>query len=266
MSHVDILDQKEGLGRPFIGSVIFHVGLGAAIAGGAWVTGSSGNRVLLGDPNGGRMGSVIVNPVNIPLPNRGAQTNPVASDTKSQLPTPPPPKKAPPKAPPIDAKAIPIPSKKATAKQQMPSWYHPELAQNNKFKQDVKPNQLTSGVGTALSSPMMQIPGGGGVGLTGTNSPFGTQFGAYADLLMRQVGRYWNRPSVNVSGVPRAIVSFTLHKDGTITDVRISQKSGIPQLDFSAERAIRDAAPFPAFPAGFNKTETGIDFVFELSR
>src|SRR5262245_39918160 len=265
MSHVDILDEKEGLGRPFIVSLLFHVGLGVTIAGGAWVTGG-GERVLLGDPNGGRMGSVVVNPVNIPLPNRGAQTNPVASDTKSQLPTPPPEKKAPPKAPPVDAKAIPIPSKKATAKQQMPSWYLPEEASKFRAKQKFESNQLYSNAGTAMSNPMMQMPGGGGVGLTGTNSPFGTQFGAYADLLLRHVSSHWNKPPVNSGGVPHATVTVTLHSDGTISGLRISEKSGIPALDFSAERAILDSVPFPKFPQGFGKSETPIDFVFELRR
>jgi len=112
----------------------------------------------------------------------------------------------------------------------------------------------------------MQMAGGGGVGLSGTNSPFGTQFGAYADLLLRHVSRFWNKPSINTSSVPHATISLTLPRDGTIADVKISEKSGIPALDFSAQRAILDAAPFPAFPAGFNKSETPIDFVFELRR
>jgi protein TonB len=261
--HVDILEQKEALGRPFIGSLLFHSGL-ALVIGGMSLAGG-GSTFTLGSPNGGRMGAVMVNPVSIPLPNRGGQTNPVANDTKSHVPTPPPEKTTKKAAPPLDTKAVPIPIKNAPAK---PSWYHPELAQNNKYraKQDFKQNQVYSNAGQALSSPMMQMPGGGGVGLSGDNSPFGTQFGAYADLLVRQVGRVWNRPGGNFSATPRAIISFTLHRDGTIADVKISQKSGVPALDFSAQRAILDAAPFPAFPAGLNKSQVGIDFVFELSR
>jgi protein TonB len=209
---------------------------------------------------------VIVNPVSIPLPDRGGRTNPVAVDTKSQVPTPPPEKKAPPKPAPKtpDATAIPLPSKNATRK---PSWWIAD--QPNKFreKQKYEPNQLYSRAGQALSNPNMQIQGGGGVGLSGSNSPFGNQFGAYADLLVRQVARFWNKPGVDARGsIPRVTVSFTLHRDGTISDVKISQRSGIPALDYSAQRAILDAAPFPQFPPGFNKTETGIDFVFELGR
>jgi protein TonB len=262
--HVDILEQGERLKGPFVGSLLFHAGLAMSIVGVTWVQNRQG--LTLGSQEGPRMGAVIVNPVSIPLPNRGGAVNPVANDTKSQLPTPPPEKKAPqkptPKAP--DPTAVPLPTKNATRK---PSWWIADKPDKFHEKQKYQPNQLYSRAGQALSNPNMQIQGGGGVALNGSNSPFGNQFGAYADLLVRQVARVWNKPGVDTRGaVPRTTVSFTLHRDGTISDVKISQRSGIPALDYSAQRAILDAAPFPQFPPGFNKTETGIDFVFELGR
>jgi protein TonB len=262
--HVDILEQPERLAGPFVGSLLFHASLALLVGGVSWVQQQSG--LTLGSQDAPRMGSVIVNPVSIPLPDRGGPTNPVAVDTKSRVPTPPPEKKAPPKPAPKtpDANAIPLPSKNATRK---PSWWIAD--QPNKFreKQKYEPNQLYSHSGQALSNRNMQIQGGGGVGLSGSNSPFGTQFGAYADLLVQQVARVWNKPGVDTRGsVPRVTISFTLRRDGSIADVKISQRSGMPPLDYSAERAILDAAPFPPFPPGFNKSETGIDFVFELGR
>jgi protein TonB len=262
--HVDILEQPEHLKGSFVGSLLFHAGLAVLIGGFTWM--QQQGRMQLGAQDGGRMGAVIVNPVSIPLPDRGGRTNPVAVDTKSQLPTPPPEKKAPPKPAPKapDTTAIPLPSKNATRK---PSWWIADKPDKFHEKKKYEPNQLYSRAGEALSNRNMQLQGGGGVGLSGSNSPFGNQFGAYADLLVQQVARVWNKPAADTRGsVPRATVSFTLHRDGTITDVKISQRSGIPALDYSAQRAIMDAAPFPQFPPGFNKTETGIDFVFELGR
>jgi periplasmic protein TonB len=261
--HVDILDQPEHLGRSFVGSLVFHAGLAFVIGGVTWA--SRGSGITLGSPGGGRMGAVIVSPVNIPLPNRGGETNPVANDTKSQLPTPPPEKKAPkstPKAP--DPNAIPLPSKNATKK---PSWWIADKPDKFREKQKFEPNQLYSQSGQRLSSPNMQLQGGGGVGLSGSNSPFGSQFGAYGDLIISQVARKWNKPGADTRNTtPRVIVSFTLHRDGSVSDVKISQRSGNQALDYSGQRAIFDAAPFPPFPPGLNKSEIGIDFVFELGR
>src|ERR1019366_4600654 len=51
-----------------------------------------------GNPTGGGMGSVAVNPVaRIPLPARQSPENPVANQTESQVPTPPPKLKTQPK-------------------------------------------------------------------------------------------------------------------------------------------------------------------------
>src|SRR5215471_9812745 len=221
--HVDILEQQERLGRPFVGSILFHTGLAVVIAGATWVSHQDGLK--LGTSDGGRMGIVIVNPVNIPLPNHGAQINPVANPTKSQVPTPPPEKKAPPKATQKapDPNAVPLPSKNSTKK---PSWWIAD--QPNKFreKQKFNSNQLYSKAGQVLSSPNMQMQGGGGVGLSGSNSPFGSQFGAYADLLISQVARKWNKPGVDArNATPHVTVSFTLHRDGTVSDVKITQRS-----------------------------------------
>ena len=51
-------------------------------------------------------------------------------------------------------------------------------------------SQLYSSAGRRISSPAYGQTGGGGVGV-GDNSPFGSQFGAYATLLRDQVARNW---------------------------------------------------------------------------
>ena len=61
-------------------------------------------------------------------------------------------------------------------------------------------------------------------------------------------------------------MTFTLHRDGSVSNVRITQRSGNAALDYSAQRAIMDAAPFPPLPAGFPKNDPEIEFLFELKR
>ena len=91
-------------------------------------------------------------------------------------------------------------------------------------------------------------------------------FGGYADLLRSQVAKHWQTSDIRVANVPVVGVTFVLHRDGSVTAIRITQKSGNSALDISAQRAVMDAAPFPPLPAGFPKNEAEIEFLFQLKR
>jgi len=257
--HADIFDQPERLSGWLIGSLTFHISLAGALI---WYTvAGPGKAVQWGNPTGGGFGSVVVNPVaRIPLPSHSGQENPVANDTKSMVPTPPPKAKPQPKpqvkAP--DPNAIPIKSRMAK-KEPKPTY----MAQN-KFREKQKdlPNQIYSPTGPALSNPMYAVRGGGGVGV-GDNSPFGTQFGWYAERIEAQVGQHWQTAGLN----PRAhgaSVMFTIHRDGSVTGVRLSQSSGDQGMDLSAQRAIFDAQPFPPLPPLFPKSDATVELKFAL--
>jgi protein TonB len=263
MSHADTLDRPERLAPSFYGSLAFHGLLAVAVVAIGWV--ERHNKVLLGDPSGGRMGAVAVTAVStIPLPARTGAKNPVAVDTESHVPTPitKPAPKAAPKVKPPDPKAVPIPSR--NPKELKP---RAEAEPPNKFraKQQDLPNQLYSNAGTRVSTPDYAVQGGGGVGV-GSNSPFGDMFGGYADVLRNQVAKHWQTSDIRVATAPVVGVTFVLHRDGSVTAIRISQKSGISALDISAQRAVMDAAPFPSMPPGFPKNEAEIEFLFQLKR
>ncbi len=263
--HADILEQSERLRGPLVGSLVLHAGVVALFAGLTLIKPPA--RIQLGDPNGGGLGSVTVNTVkSIPLPSPAGPTNPLANDTQSRVPTPPPKQKAVPKQRAPEPDAIPIKSRnspKQLARQ--PS------APPNKFreKQQDQPNQLYSSRGQALSSPMYNLTGGGGVGV-GNNSPFGTQFGSYATILRDRVANNWHTTDIppNVQTAPPVAVSFTLRRDGSLApgSVRIVESSGNRALDFSAQRAVLDAAPFPPFPGGFSRDQAEMELKFQLRR
>lgn len=263
-SHIDILDERDPMGVPFFGSILVHIGIGVLLFG---VTLILPNREHWGDPSGGRMGSVAVSPVaSIPLPNLGVQPNPLANDTKSKVPEAKPlPKekpKAKAKAPEPDA--IPIPKKSAPKKQARE--YTP---QPNKWQEQRKdlPNQLTSTVGAAASNPMYNLRGGGGVGV-GTNSPFGSQFGAYAGILRDRVEQNWHTTELNIQVAAPVAITFSILRNGALVpgSVKVSQSSGNRALDFSAQRAVLDAAPFPPLPPQYTKNQADIELRFELRR
>jgi len=267
--HVDILDEKEPLGRFFASSVILHVTIAGSLI--AYGVVRSGPHFQIGDKNGGGMGSVAVTPTStIPLMQRNAPTNPVANPTESALPTPPPEHKV--KAAPKPKVVAPPPDAIKLADKNARTKSRPQQVATNTFreKQTFAPNQVYSNVGQALSSPMYAKQGAGGVGI-GNSSPFGQQFGWYADTLQRIIANKWQTSGVDgrYSTAPQVSVFFTIRKDGSLApgSLKVIQSSGIMSLDLSAQHAILDAAPsFPPLPPGFPKNDADVEMRFELRR
>jgi protein TonB len=222
--------------------------------------------VQWGDLNGGGMGSVAVNVVpRIPLPGRSGPLNPVANDTESVVPTPPPKAKPRPKVEAPEPNAIAIKSRNAERKASRAA------SAPNRFREQQQdlPNQVYSTSGQAAVSPMYGMTGGGGVGI-GTRSPFGEQFGWYVNLLRDQVARNWRTTDLDprLRTAPPVVATFTIRRDGSVApgSVKITQRSGNQSLDYSAQRAIMDAAPFQPLPPQFQRSEAEIEFWFELRR
>ena len=173
----------------------------------------------------------------------------------------PPPKAKPEPKPRVqpDTKAIPLKSHITERKPKR------EYSPPNKYREQQKdaPNQVYSEHGQMMSNPMYGVRGGGGVGV-GDNSPFGTQFGWYAQLLIEQVGQHWQTAGLD----PRsnvASVMFTIHRDGSVTGVRVAQSSGNSATDFSAQRAVFDAQrSFPSLPPQFQRNEVTVTLQFTL--
>jgi protein TonB len=248
--YLDTFDQRESLRKHWLGSIAFHGGVVALLA-------MSGYNLrpqsTWGSPNPGG-GAVSVGVVkSIPLPSRSGMVNPLANDTSTTVPLPPP--KAKPetktKAPAEDA--TPIPSKKADKKNSERASAKTTYRAPGRDEL----NQLFSDTGPALKSPMIGQTGSGAIGL-GEGSTLGNKYGWYVDLLRTKVGQHWNPDQRTTAST---IVTFTLVKDGTVRDIKISQRSGNTIADFAAQRAILDSAPFPPLPDGAGNS-THIEVVF----
>lgn len=264
-AHIEILDREERLAGSFWGSMALHLSVAAVML--AYGAFEATRKPTMGDENGGRMGAVAVTPVHsIPLPSRSSVPNPVANDTESQAPTPPPKAVPIPKVKAPEPKAIPLKSKTAPKKPQPL-----EASVPNKFRelQPDLPNQVYTKSGQALATPMLQLPGAGGVGI-GSDSPLGAQFGAYAKLIVDRVGQHWQTTTLNprIQTAPAVVVTFTINRDGSVPQntIRIAQSSGILEVNISAQRAVMDAAPFPPLPAGYPRSDAQIELRFELRR
>ena len=260
-SHADIMDRPERLWGSFWGSVALHLSVAGVVLLAAWIEARHPHENW-GDIHGGGMGSVAVTPVaRIPLPTESGPVNPVANDTESRAPEAIVKAKPQARAKAEEPDAIPIPSRNARKR---PA---PAASAPNKFRaqQEDLPNQLYSQSGQHMASPMIGMSGGGGVSM-GNNSPFGTQFGEYADMVKNKVQRGWRTSDIDprVQTPNEVIVTFTINRDGSVPSrsVRIVQSSGNRALDASAERAILDAAPFTPLPLQFSRDSADIEFHF----
>jgi TonB family protein len=259
--HTDILEQPEPLAKPLVGSVALHLAVFGSFLLSALI---SGHHEAWGVSNPGGLGSVAINVVNkIPLPSRSGPVNPLANDTESAVPTPPPAAKAQRKALPEEPDAIPMKSRTRPRTSEVQ-----RSAQNTwRAKQQDRPNQLYSEQGQALSSNMVGQSGAGGVDI-GPASPFGNRFGNYVTILRQRVAEKWQTGDIDprIRNAPRAIITFDLQRDGSVRNVRLVQSSGNTALDYSTQRAIYDASPFPPLPSAFERNDAVIEFWFELRR
>ena len=59
-----------------------------------------------------------------------------------------------------------------------------------------------------------------------------------------------------------AMVSFTIAADGRVLTSHLTSSSGHKILDYATMRAVRNASPFPAFPADLPKDNLNISVPF----
>lgn len=259
--HADILDQSESLRRPFLGSVALHV----AVMGSLAVMGYLESRGQpFGNPNGGGGAIGIQVVTSIPLPNRGGERNPVAHDSESQVPLPPAKPLEKQVAPKVEPDAVPLKSRT------LPRRTSEMAASVQRFRPlpAEKSNQVFSNTGPVISSNFYASKAGSGAVRLGAPSALGAQFGWYEQLLSQKVDQHWHTDDVDPSlkSAPTVVVNFDIERDGSVRNLTVMQSSGYPTLDFSARRAVEEAAPFRALPDGFKKNSASVEIWFEFKR
>ncbi|MGA8027693.1 MAG: TonB family protein [Bryobacteraceae bacterium] len=254
---IDILDERDPLGFPFVGSLFVHAGLVAVLFfGWYWM---NRTRETLGDINPAGGPAYAVSPVhNIPIPQRQAPPNPVANDTQSTVPTAPAKQEAQKKQPVPDKNAVEIPDK---MKRQAEKPLHQQ-----QYLQPAPQNQVYSQSRAAVSNPMYGMQGGAGQVGIGPNTPLGNnRLGAYAELIRERIAQAWNTNGLDArsQSVP-AIVSFEIQRDGSVRNVKVVQPSGNPSIDNTALRSVYNSNPLPALPPQVSESYITAQFTFNL--
>src|SRR6266700_2951033 len=180
---LDILDQRDALGAPFIGSLLFHSSVVALLVV-SWMWAKRTHETL-GEVNPAGGPAYAVSPVQtIPVPQRDTPPNPVAHDTQSAVPTAPAKEETEKKPPPPAKDAVEIPDKLRHPADR------PDLRQ--RFPTPAPPNQVYSRAQQAVSNPMYSMPSGGGQVGIGPNSPLGNRLGWYAELIRQRIAQNWH--------------------------------------------------------------------------
>lgn len=263
------LEEPESLKRPFAGALILHVGLFSLALSYSWMLTRS--NLSFGDPSAVPGGAVPINVVkNIAqAPAQTAVPNPVANDTHSSVPTPPPEKaqKAQEEVK-VPENAVPIPSTKAKKQAE-------RQAPQKKFRPYVpdRDNQLYSmkgmGVNTPSYSGLQPDAFGSGIGI-GPGTPFGSKYGWYVEALQRRIGEQWQRELMQVDQrvrmAPRAVVVFEIQRDGSLRNIKLQQTSGNPAVDYSAQRAVTNSNPVAPLPPDLGRNSVSVEIWFQLKR
>lgn len=100
------------------------------------------------------------------------------------------------------------------------------------------------------------------VQIDGANSLFPD----YNRNIIRQIQRYW-RPPAGARDL-RAEISFVIHRDGSVSDIKWVTKSGSPPFDLMSHGAVESAARDRAFgplPDAFPGDAMGVSFYFDPS-
>jgi protein TonB len=85
------------------------------------------------------------------------------------------------------------------------------------------------------------------------------KFGYYIDQLLSAIDSKWERPPLGND--VKAIISFRIERDGSLTDLQIAQSSGYNSFDLAALRAVQNASPFPPLPRAYRQDSLGVNLI-----
>lgn len=257
MSYVraNLFMERERWKQPLVYSFIFHVVLTGAMALTAYVFGPH-SSTNWGINSGEAVDATLVSASALPIPHVEESNNIVANESKGVTETQPQPKPVetedgisiagkvkpqPPKPKPVVAAAVHPPRAMPTPDTAVPYGEGGPV----------------SGPYGAFSAPHTQG------GFSFQNADFGTRFAYYVQRVNQTVSRNWFKPDLEAPH--RAYVVFDIMRDGSPTNVRVTQSSGVPSLDQLAQRAVQ-RSDFGPLPPEYTGSKVSVEFWFDYKK
>lgn len=195
----------------------------------------------------------------IPLPQDQPPTpNVLATEQPSPAPPKPQPKPEP-VAPPPDAVPIPVkhpppPKVEKKPQPQAPKHSQPTPLDHRAQYGEAAPTQVAR---STVNNPGPQTP----VNVTGGGEGFNYPY--YVGIIQRKVQQAWYLyEAAGTQMGAQCNVTFTIARDGTPSNIRISKSSGSTTLDTSAMRAVQRIESFGPLPPGYNKSSVSVEYTF----
>jgi TonB family protein len=167
-------------------------------------------------------------------------------------PTPVPPEPTP--APPPEPKPAPTPKPEPTPKPKPevrePQPPAPAPKEEVVKKEDELDSELASFL-TALPAVQVSVQGD-------------FKYNHYIAGVINKIQRHWN-PGTEDTRIA-VIISFTINKDGTATNISISESSKNATIDRLARDAVERASPFGPLPSGFSGDKIEINSTIRPTR
>ena len=103
----------------------------------------------------------------------------------------------------------------------------------------------------------------GGISVAGSSGgSSGFHFQWYVEGVQRRLYINWQKEAAtvdpSVSFAPAATLGFTILRDGTITNVQITQSSGNQSVDTAAIRCVEDSSPMDHLPAAYSGSSVDV--------
>jgi periplasmic protein TonB len=263
MSEAVYTSDDLSLKRYFSYSAFFHVSLVVLLFVGAWLQHNGDSWGGIGGGDTGVKVSLVANS-GIPMP---PTINPTESEVvdptkglfKEEPPKPPEPKTDATKLQKFD-KEKPLPPSKPS----------------KVFEKKTPPpeNAVPYGKGGQMNIPSgySDQPGpiNGGVAVQGQGGgDFALRYGWYIEAVRRAVNQNWMQntidPAVRAARRAKTTLTFTINRDGTIKNIRVSESSGNRSMDDSAQRALLSIDHFPTLPSDYSGRYVDVTFDFDLS-
>jgi protein TonB len=252
----DHLEQElapEPVMAPAAGAVALHCGLVAAIVLYGIIGGFFHHNLWGGAGPGGAIQVNLVSSA-LPIPSDQPQNqNVLSTETPSQAPAQPEPKAK--QA--VDETAIPI-----AGKQKKPEQQQAQKTPQRKVE-PTPTNRAQYGEQAGSNMPRQASATSGPA--TVNQSDFGTMFGYYVDGINRKMDAngYRSLADPHTPRGARAYISFSIARDGSVTQVRLDQSSGSPTWDTACVRAAQRVDTFGALPQGYRGNTLMVSFYCE---